>query len=34
MQHIKFRGNRSTSSGEDVEGLLPYNMGMAAVLVM
>ena len=29
----KFRGNRSTGSGEDFEGFLPY-MGVAAILVM
>ena len=34
MLHAKFRGNRSTSSGEeDFEGFLPY-MGVAAILVM
>ena len=34
MLHTKFRGNRSTGSGEeDFEGVLPY-MGVAAILVM
>ena len=33
MQHTKFHENRSTGSGEDCEGFLPY-MDMAAILVM
>ena len=34
MLHTKFRGNRSTGSGEeDFEGFLPY-IGMVAILVM
>ena len=33
MLHTKFRGNRPSGSGEDLEGFLPY-MGVAAILVM
>ena len=34
MLHIKFRGNRLASSGEeDFEWFLPY-MGVASILVM
>ena len=34
MLHSKFRGNRSTGSGEeDFKGCLPY-VGMTAILVM
>ena len=27
MLHTKYRGNRSTVSGEGFEGFLPYNYG-------
>ena len=33
MLHTKFRGNRSTCSGEVFEGFLPY-IGIAAIFVM
>ena len=33
MLHTKSRGNMSTGSGEDFEGLLPY-MDVAAILVI
>ena len=33
MLHTKFRGNRSTGSGGNFEGVLPY-IGMVTILVM
>ena len=33
MLYTKLRGNRSTGSGEDFLGFLPF-MGVAAVLIM